>query len=343
MATTVMEGKMEPSKWNLCFIPPTELKNHAVNIEIYGTQSLDDDMLASVKEFGVIEPIRATKDRVMLSGHRRRQHAIVAKCETVPVLMAQHAISDVEQVIEIVESNRQREKTMEMKAREYARLSEAKAEQARKRQAHGKTAPGKTLGEKFPEASNGRAKDAAAKEVGLSRPTAEKAAEVVKVIDEAKAKGDTQKADELREKLNTGTVAAAHRAASSEPGVETEPEHHDGIRDGLDGTVPVALRPVFVAVKTFRGLVQKIGKIQNEIEELQRSDAGAAIPINEILKELPKIQAGIKFAIPYCECAKCRRELKDNCTVCQGLGWTTEATFNRSRTPEDEQWLKSRS
>lgn len=200
--------------WILREMNPADLKNHKVNIEIYGTQSIDSDMLASVKEFGVLEPLRATKDSVILSGHRRRQHAVAAKCKTVPVLVSRNGISDAEQVIEIVESNRQREKDMMMKAREYSKLAEAKAEIARKREHSGrKSDPREKNPEGVPPSESGRAKAEAAAQVGLSRPTAEKAREVVEVIDKATAAGDMKRADELRDKLNKGPVAAAHRAA----------------------------------------------------------------------------------------------------------------------------------
>ncbi len=202
-----------PTGWILRELNPADLKNHPVNIEIYGEQSPDDEMLASVKEFGVLDPLKTTKDHVVLSGMRRLQHAKLAKCKQVPVLVCRAALSEYEQVVEIVESNRCREKTMEQKAREYTKLAEAKATEARKRQAHGKTAPGKTLPKKVTEASNGEAKDDAAAQVGMSRPTAEKAREVVEEIDKASKAGDTSKAAALREKLNRGSVAEAHREA----------------------------------------------------------------------------------------------------------------------------------
>lgn len=134
------------------------------------------------------------------------------------------------------------------------------------------------------------------------------------------------------------TVAAAAR----EPGDDaTEPEHDETISDAF-GPVHKKVRKVFAELSAFRGIVNKIGRIQTEIEELQRSDAGAALPINEILKMLPQLQQAIKFAEPFCECPKCRRKPDDKCKSCEGLGWITEATWNRCKTKDDEQWLKSR-
>ena len=131
--------------------------------------------------------------------------------------------------------------------------------------------------------------------------------------------------------------------AEREPGDdETEAEHDDAIRDGMEGPVPTKLRPVFAAVSTFRGLQNKVGKLKTGVEDLQRSDAGAALPINELQRMLPEVSQAIKFATPFTECPKCRRNVRDDCKTCVGLGWITEATWNRCKTKEDEQWLKSR-
>ena len=195
-----------PTGWILRELNPADLKNHPVNAEIYGEPIVDDDMLASVKDFGILEPIRATKDSVVLSGHRRLLHAIKAKLKPVPVLVARTVLSDAEQVVEIVESNRQREKTREQLAREFGKLAEAKKALYDKKMRAGKKPDPR---EKFPEGS--RAKDDAAKEVGMSRPTAEKALEVTGKIDEALAAGDTKKAVEIRNRLNTEPVARVHR------------------------------------------------------------------------------------------------------------------------------------
>lgn len=203
-----------PTGWILKEMKPGELKNHPESIDIYGTQELDAELLADIKEYGVREPIRVTKDHVVLSGHRRRQHAIAGKVKTVPVLVARHAIPAEEQVIEIVQSNRFREKTVEQTAREFYKLSEAKAAIARKRQKTGKPTDlplKKTEG--VPESQIGEAKAEAAAEVGMSRTTAEKALAVVEKIDELEERGHTKKAERLREVLNEGNVSRAAREA----------------------------------------------------------------------------------------------------------------------------------
>lgn len=253
-----------PTGWILRETNPSDLKNHPVNESIYGQPPIDSEMLASVKEFGVLEPPRATKDGVILSGHRRRQHAIAAKTKLIPVLFARHAISEPEQVIEIVESNRQREKTMEQRAREFSQLAEAKAELARKRMVSGKKSdPMKN----FSEGQKGVAKEQAAKQVGMSRPTAEKAAAVVAQIDKAKASGDEQRASELRNKLNNDSVSAAHRAAIPE---KAKPKERDR------WSLPDAIAELNACIEEIqkqwpldemKTLVAKLRKIADQIEK----------------------------------------------------------------------------
>lgn len=144
-------------------------------------------------------------------------------------------------------------------------------------------------------------------------------------------------------KVKSGEAKTVTKAAGREPGEDKpDPIHDETIKDQLGALVPKKLRRTFAELKTFGGIVQSLGKLQSKIEDLQRSDAGFAIPINEILKAIPVIQNGIKFAKPYCECPKCRRKVAEECAACSGVGWITEATWKRCKTKEDEEWLKSR-
>jgi len=129
--------------------------------------------------------------------------------------------SAIEEVL--ILSNKQRIKTEEQKAREYKKLKEIETERAKERQKKaGKEKGGdnkiidsqnnkKQLKENFTEAANDnldntkkgikepQAGDIAAGKVHMSRPTADKATEVVDTIDELESEGDTEKANELRD------------------------------------------------------------------------------------------------------------------------------------------------
>lgn len=206
------------SDWTYTHIDPRELRDHEANAEIYGEHGIDDDMLASVKEFGILEPLRCTKDNVVLSGHRRRQHAIEAKLKTVPVMRRKLVLSEPEQILHIVESNRQRVKDFEQRAREVAKCAEAKAQIAREQMLSGRKKDPllKKVKGVAPSQENSSLAQAAA-EAGMGRDTAEKAIKVVKKIDQLKASGKTEEANELRDTLNKGNVSAAARKAGVIP------------------------------------------------------------------------------------------------------------------------------
>jgi hypothetical protein len=207
----------EKPKWVLKWIAPEDLHEHPVSLEIYsaggGAREFDGDLMPSIEEHGVLEPLRATNDLTLLAGHRRRQCAIDLRIDSVAVLVCQQDLSAEDQVIEIVEANRSRDKTKAQRAREFMKLAEAKAELARKRQRTGK----KDLAKKVAQGRRATAKDEAAADVGLSRPTAEKAAAVVKEIDKAAAAGETERAADLLDTLNNKSVSAAHEKAKVSP------------------------------------------------------------------------------------------------------------------------------
>ena len=189
------------------FVDPKRLKNHPLNAEIYGTE-VDPEFVSYVRENGIIEPIQATKEYVILSGHRRRQAAIMADIREVPVIfVAPVDAKDAER--RLILANRYRDKTVEQKAREFAYWKglESSAADARRK-------AGKPL--ETPE-SGGNAGDLAAAKVGLSRPTAEAAVKVVAEIDRAEEDGNEELAASLREELNHGSVKAAAKRLAPEP------------------------------------------------------------------------------------------------------------------------------
>ena len=193
---------------------PRTLKNHPLNIRLYG-DAPDQEFVAKVKQHGIKEPLLILPDSTVVSGHRRRQAAIINKIAEVPVIVLRNLTDPLEIEEQIIVCNEQRVKTTEQRAREYEHLKTIEAERAKKRQAHGQTAPGKRLGANYPKRSDstkqGKSSELAAEKVGLSTRTAERAAAVVKEIDRAEAEGEPERAQELRQTLNEKSVAAAHR------------------------------------------------------------------------------------------------------------------------------------
>jgi len=98
-------------------------------------------------------------------------------------------------------------------AREFKHLKRIETALAKKRKAEGQKAGGKarhgdsSLAENLPPSSDAR--DLAAAQLGISGKTAEKLEAVVDVIDQADVAGDTKRAAELRDALNTKSASAA--------------------------------------------------------------------------------------------------------------------------------------
>lgn len=97
------------------YLRPTEIKPSPKNDKVYKPVSRGD---ASIKELakdiaknGLLEPIVISKDRYILSGHRRRQAAIVARQMTVPCYIKDVYHDDPEFMRLLVSFNNQRVKT----------------------------------------------------------------------------------------------------------------------------------------------------------------------------------------------------------------------------------------
>lgn len=280
------------SEWTLRQVDPKSLTDHPVSLEIYGKHWHDDELLKSIKEFGVLNPCRATKDGVILSGHRRRFHAVCGKVATIPCLFRKNAMSDAEQVVEIVEDNRTRDKTVEQKAREFTKLAAAKAELAKKRkEANLKKGAESPERENFSTREAGRAKDQAAAEVGMSRPTAERAVEVVQKIDELEAAGDKEQASEIRETLNHKSVSAAHKKA-------TEPKTAAAVN--CNGKLTVKGKEIIEkeVTKAFGAVVRLIDKQAGDCDQLNTASHRLVIDkLNDALTEFKSFTKECQRAI----------------------------------------------
>src|SRR5579863_1546273 len=115
-------------------VDPRTLVDHPLNEELYGNFPPDPDFVASVKRLGVLTPVEITKDRVVISGHRRKQAAIRAELDRIDVLVHTEDLDDLVIRQRIIESNRNREKTREQRASEYAELVRVEKELAKRRQ-----------------------------------------------------------------------------------------------------------------------------------------------------------------------------------------------------------------
>jgi DNA modification methylase len=199
----------------------SDLRENPTSTEIYGADDISD-LLESIPREGVLEPLVIKPDGTILSGHRRfraakqlvgegRVESDVVPCRVVDVR------DETGEKGLIIQFNRQRKKTFEQMMKEAQVLEAVEKTKAEERQQSGLL-----LGEqrKLPSASGeangprqGKAAEALAGEIGVSRATYERGK---KVWDAAKHGDPT--AQQLVGKLNRGevTVSDAYQRVRSE-------------------------------------------------------------------------------------------------------------------------------
>jgi ParB/RepB/Spo0J family partition protein len=323
----------------------SKIIDHPINSSIY-RDNFDDELVESVKANGVLSPVivctHSGGSYVCLSGHRRRQAAKLAGLTSVPCLIYREEVPEWQQVLIIVESNRQRQKTVEMLARETEALAEAKAQQAAIRKKAGKKsesdlAQNVAQGPKRREESMAEA----AKETGIgSRPTAEKAIEVVHKIDELEAAGKVEEAEELRATLNQKSVRAAHKAATEEP--EGEPAKAGPV-DHFKKTVADDFAEAFATRGEFKALLSELTEIKGKLTKLATGPGGKWLHLQEAESALKDLRVVVDFAMPYTECGMCQRDpvKRQSCDGCKRRGWVCRKAFGNF-TNEAKAWVEGR-
>jgi hypothetical protein len=193
-----------------------ELRPHPLNEKVYGSPKPDRKLIESIEKVGILQPIVIDRDKRILAGHRRWEACTAIaqgrpdKDFRIPATIFGGSDFQAEQLI--IESNRQRVKTPEQKAREFRELKRIEAALAKERMLAGKKVNPK---ENLPEGSKGQARDQAAEAVGMSGRTAEKLSAIVEKADggdpEARAALDAVNEDRM-------SVDAAYRkVAAPEP------------------------------------------------------------------------------------------------------------------------------
>ena len=218
----VSETPLSPStiaEVSISMRPVAKLRPHPLNQLIYGDEA-DEALVQSVKTRGILAPLLAANDDLVVSGHRRLDAAKKAGLDEVPVIVVEFNDDD-DVAHALISANEQRQRTVEQKIREYAYLKGIEQRRAQQRQ-HGAGARGaeggrgrrkdETLRSNLPEGFGGRSRDIAAKHVKLSAKTLEKGLKVVQRADELRKRNEVKRADELIDKLNGGNVHAAFRA-----------------------------------------------------------------------------------------------------------------------------------
>lgn len=214
-------------------VDPATLRPCPKNKYVFGPTEaeLTPEFLASIKEDGVLAPVIVNSKRMICDGHRRTAAAVKLGLKLIPCYVSDH--EDIDKTLHAwdVLQKQVRVRTKEQTARLFGQYKAEEAETAATVEKSEKAnvsdlSHGEILQPvdrpDTPIKSN-EVRDKAAKRVGMSGATAERALAVVKEIDKAEASGNVERAEDLREKLETQPVAVAYRAAKSEP----EPEDDD--------------------------------------------------------------------------------------------------------------------
>lgn len=99
---------MEQQSAVIDWVDPNLLKPHKLSLRIYGEDSCED-LVESIKELGVIQPLYATPKGIIISGHRRWRAAQIAG-KQVPVIRKSYP-KPLDEQQAIIEFNRYRIKT----------------------------------------------------------------------------------------------------------------------------------------------------------------------------------------------------------------------------------------
>jgi ParB-like chromosome segregation protein Spo0J len=331
-------------------LPLSEIIDHPQNAAIYGDEP-GDDLVQSIRENGVINPVVVFYDSyllcfVCLSGHRRRAAAAAAGLTDVPAIMLADDLPDWQQIIWIIEANRQRQKTAKQVANETRELLAAKKIEAEHRMKAGKKSeadPAQPVAQGRKRAATAIEEAAAVTGVG-SRPTAERAVKASAKAKELRDAGQEEKAQQIEEAMEKkGFKAAAALADVIDK--EPEPEEtQEAIVDEYGVPVPEMLRQVWSDAKELEQLMRDISKIRSRIEELAAKPHGRWIDRQHAETLCQDLRSAIKFALPHVECGQCRRDeqKRKSCKLCRARGFVTEQVHKNS-TREAKAWIDQRS
>lgn len=316
-------------------VDPKLLKNHPLQAKIYGDVA-DMEFCEEIEKNGILQPILITEDWTIISGHRRMQAARKNALATVPCV-----VSPLKDRLDIEEaflsSNANRLKTVEQTAREVKERLRIETERAAAREKSGKRPKESDPRETVPQgpadwsgkgepifgvrtgSATGRASDIAGEAVGWSGKTAVAAVKVVDAIDDAEAAGDTEKASELRETLNTRGVKPAARKAEA-PASDFRDPHGQPCSDEL--------REAFEISHELGACVSQIGKLESRVTDALKGTGGIGdFVVATAVDLLNRAKQHIALHRPWTTCQKCGDKPKKSCAFCKGRGWVDRMNF----------------
>lgn len=185
-------------------VTQAKVEDLRISAEISGVYppTLDDELLASVRALGIQNPLSVAPDGEVADGGRRLMAAKKLGLNTAPVIVRSTLQSATDKLEFALASNTAREKTNEIRVREFMAHLKVEKERARERM-RANPAARKPVG---------KARDLAAARVGRSATTLETGVAVVRAIEEV-SRTDAKKAESLRDKLNSKGIQSAYNEA----------------------------------------------------------------------------------------------------------------------------------
>ncbi len=218
----VAASPVSPTTPEIVSFAISSLKNHRLSNAIYGTE-IGADLIESIRTLGVLQPILVAKDSLeIISGNSRVEAARTLGYEVISGTYFA-AESDLEIQQAVLESNSQRIKTNEQKIREYNARKTIESELALLRGTGGN--PEKKPTKAATREAKVKARDHAAKKIGVSANVADKAAKVIEAADRLKEEGKVDESTELINALNK-SIKTAHKMVTRKdaPGEQEIPE-----------------------------------------------------------------------------------------------------------------------
>lgn len=208
-------------------VKPDRLAPNADSLKVYG-EEVCEALEASIADEGIQTPLivdRATG--TVINGNSRLKVATKQGIPFVPVIYTDGG----DDPLAMVASNVVREKTLEVKVREFAVYLEDEKKQAKMR---------KKMKIAVPPLEPTKSRKRAALKVGASATHLEKGYEIVKAIDQLLGSGDADRANLLRNKLNKDTVKAAQELAAEFGLITPKAKATPAGKTGKDGKSEVA-------------------------------------------------------------------------------------------------------
>ena len=180
---------------NAKLVSTANLSPHPLSIKVYGEPTASEELLRSVREIGVIQPIiimpREDSKFLVIAGTSRHFAAVQAGHAKIPAVLFTGSELQAEWLV--LESNRQRVKVASRLGREFNERFRLEGEFAKLRQ---------QAGVPLKMAEGGDARDKAAKAVNLGRTTAERIGKLARKADEG-----NQKARNLLHKVDNEEIS----------------------------------------------------------------------------------------------------------------------------------------